>query len=387
MARRSNGEGTIYKRTDGRWCAAYFVEYEKGKFKRKYVYGKTQKEVKEKLKELEEMQPQKKDAKLTLQDWMYKWMELYKKNVLKRTSYESYLDNIRVHISGTKIGKTELKKLTTDMLQEFYNEKINGSDTVKKLSRRTVEYIHTIIGSALEQAYRNEIIKVNYNNFTVLPKKEETEIVPLSLEELQKVLKYAEGTDMYSLLVLEVFTGMRKGEILGLQWKNIDFVEKVVHVRKNLCRVKGQEGERRTEFVLMDPKTKKSIRTIPLNDEVIRILKKHRAKQNEHKLRLGNVYQDHDLVFARADGTFEDPREILRRFHKVLERAGVRKCRFHDLRHTFASLLLNEGESMKTVQELLGHSSITTSMDIYSHLSDETKKKSIEVLGKVIKIS
>lgn len=387
MARRSNGEGSIYKRTDGRWCASRYVDCGNGKFKRKYVYGKTQKEVKEKLKGLEDYK-ELKAQEITLLDWLFEWMEEYKKNMLKITTYENYMMYIQAYVQGSEIAHISLEKISTNDLQKFYNKKLKGTDEEKKLSGRSVEYLHTIIGSALQQAYKNELIKKNVNEFTVLPKKEQKEIEPLTVEEVEKVLEVAKETDLYCLILLEIFTGMRKGEILGLQWKNVDFERKVLWVRKNLCRVKNedQDDSRKTKLILLEPKTKKSIREIPLSEEAIKVLRMHKKKQNEQKMLYRDIYKDNDIVFAKADGSFEDPREVLRRFQKILERAGVRKCRFHDLRHTFASILLNEGESMKVIQELLGHSTITTTMDIYSHVAKETKERSIELLERVVKV-
>lgn len=385
MAKRSNGEGTIYKRKDGIWCASRYVPCGNGKFKRKYVYGKTQKSVKEKLKELENYEEPKAQT-TTLVGRMLEWMEQYKKNVLKITTYENYLGYIRTHVQGSDIADIPLEKLSTSALQKFYNMKLKGTAQRKQLSRRTVEYLHIIIGSALEQAYKNEMIAKNVNEFTVLPKKEEKEIEPLTIEDLEKVLRVAKETDLYSLILLEVFTGMRKGEILGLQWENVDLEKKVLWVRKNLCRVENNDEEdgRKTKLILLEPKTKKSIREIPLSEEAVKVLKIHKRKQNEQKMLYRDIYQDNGVVFAKADGSFEDPREVLRRFHKILKKAGVRKCRFHDLRHTFASILINEGESMKVIQELLGHSTITTTMDIYSHVTKETKKRSIEILERTV---
>ena len=388
MARRSNGEGSIYKRADGRWCASRYIDYGNGKFKRKYVYGNTQKEVKEKLKELENYHEPKVKG-MTLFNWLIEWMEEYKKNMLKITTFENYMMYIQAYVKGSEIADIPLEKISTSALQKFYNTKLKGTDSMKKLSRRSVEYLHTIIGSALQQAYKNELIKKNVNEFTVLPKKEQKEIEPLTIEEVERVLQVAKETELYSLILLEIYTGMRKGEILGLQWENVDFEKKVVWVRKNLCRVKNQDENdgRKTKLILLEPKTKKSIREIPLSNEAVKVLRIHKKKQNEQKMLYRDIYQDNDIVFAKADGSFEDPREVLRKFHKILEKAGVRKCRFHDLRHTFASILLNEGESMKVIQELLGHSTITTTMDIYSHVAKETKERSIEVLERVVNIN
>ena len=389
MAKRSNGEGTIFKRKDGKWCASKYIILTDGTCKRKYLYGKTQKEVKEKLKKLDSCRLPNETDDMTLQEWMLLWLDKYKKIMLKQTTYENYKLNINVHIVGSEIGSIKLTSLTTGMLQTFYNNKLEGKDNAKKLSRRTVEYLHTIIGSSLAQAYKNELITKNVNEFTVLPSKEKNEIVPLSADEVKKVLIAAKKSDIYALIVVEIFTGMRKGEILGLQWKDVDFDKNVIYVRHNLCRVQSDSSEdsRKTKLVLMEPKTRKSKRTIPLSKEAVHVLRYHRMKQNEQKMKYRTIYQDQDIVFAKANGDFESPREVIKKFHKVLESAGVRKCRFHDLRHTFASLLLNEGESMKVIQEVLGHSTITTTMDIYSHVSEEKKEQSVAILEKIVQCS
>lgn len=385
MAKRSNGEGTIYKRKDGKWCASKYVETSNGEIKRKYVYGKSQKAVKERLKEIDNIVRSNKTNGMTLQGWMLNWLEEYKKGILKQTTYENYLLNINTHIVESGIGKVKIGDLTTDMLQKFYNVKLKGDNNKRGLSRRTVEYLHTIIGSALQQAYKNELVSKNVNDFTVLPKKEDSEIQPLTVEEVHKVLQQAKKSDLYALIVLEVYTGMRKGEILGLQWKDIDFEKQVLHVKKNLCKVcNSDDNGNKTKLVLLDPKTKKSIRTIPLCNEAVKVLKNHKKEQNEQKMKYRDIYMDNGMVFAKPDGTFRDPREVLSSFHRIVKEAGVRKCRFHDLRHTFASILLNEGESMKVIQELLGHSTITTTMDIYSHITEDTKAKSLDTFEKVM---
>lgn len=383
MAKRANGEGSIFKRSDGLWCAAKYIEQPDGTFKRKYIYAKTQKAVKEKLKRFEELEKIPEDASILLQDWMIQWLDIYKKLTIKETTYDNYRMNINTHIRGTGVGQTALKDLTTNALQKFYNNKFCGE---KRLSRRTVEYLRVIIGGALEQACKNGLIEKNVNTFTVLPKKETKEIVPLTVEELNKIIVASEGTRLYPLLILEIFTGMRKGEILGLQWTNVDLKNGMIYVKKSLGRVtvKDGTGERKTMLKLMDPKTQKSVRSIPISAEVVKVLKAHRKNQMEEKMKNRCIYQDLDLVFANEQGAFVDPRELLRSFHKLLEKGGVRKCRFHDLRHSFASVLINQGESMKIIQELLGHSTITTTMDIYSHVAQETKKQSVEALGKVL---
>lgn len=388
MGKRSNGEGSIYKRKDGKWCASYFIDTNEGQ-KRKYLYGKTQKEVKDRLKKLQEENSKglyTVTSDMLFETWMFEWLQNYKKRSLKQTSFDNYLINYETHIRGSKIGKTHLNQLTGAKLQSFYNEKLQSNNLDDKgLSERTVRYLKILINGALEQAIKNDLIIKNPNKATVLPSKKHIEIIPLSAEELMTLLSKSTDSALYPLIFLEVYTGLRRGEILGLKWEDIDFDSKRLYVRRNLCRVSTEPGSvTKTKLVLMDPKTAKSKRIIPLSNDVISVLDDHRKAQNIIKKQNHDIYNDQNTVFAKNNGDFLDPREMLRDFHKLLKKIGIRKCRFHDLRHSFASLLLNSGESPKVIQELLGHSTITTTMDIYSHLNDSTKSNSIDKLSTIL---
>lgn len=390
MSKRSNGEGGIYKRADGIWCGQYY-EVINGVKKRKSVYGKTQKIVKSKLEErfseLKNKVPESKS--ITLEDWVAEWLNDYKKNMLKQTTYENYYIYYETHIRNSTIGKMELDRLTTNDLQSYYNEKLkNGrSDGKGRLSPRTVRYLHIIIRGAIDQAVKNGLIERNVSKYVVLPAKKHKEIQPLTIEEVDTFLKIAKKDRLFALYLLEITTGMRKGEILGLQWSNIDLVNKRVTIQQSLCNIRDySSSDRKYKLVLMEPKTEKSKRTLPLNDFVIAALTKHREKQNIEKQMYREIYNDNNVVFTREDGQFIHPRELLRRYHILLKKAGIEKKRFHDLRHTFASILLNEKESPKVIQELLGHANISTTMDIYSHVLEETKVKSIEKLANKLQL-
>ncbi|SHO48919.1 tyrosine-type recombinase/integrase [Anaerocolumna xylanovorans] len=384
--KRSNGEGSIYPRKNGLWCGCCTVIIN-GKEKKKYVYGKTQKIAKDKLKAIQDSNLRgtiSENSSMFFEDWMYEWLVNYKKLILKQTTYENYMIYFGTHIKNSKLGKTQISKLTTTQLQAYYNEKlVNGrSDGKGKLSNRSVRYLHIIIHGALEQAVRNGLISKNVSSAAVLPAREVKEIVPLSTDEVKKLIEVAKDSSIYTLILLEIFSGLRKGEILAITWNAINFDEKKLYVRHSLCRVLDTENTvaNKYKLILMEPKTSKSKRCIPLNDMVIAALKKHKKYQNEEKIRNRDIYNDQDLVFAMPDGNFICPRKLLRMFHSLLKKAGIERKRFHDMRHTFASILLNEGESPKVIQELMGHSSISTTIDIYTHLIHETKVKSIDKL-------
>lgn len=390
MGKRSNGEGGIYKRADGIWCGQYY-EVINGVKKRKSVYGKTQKIVKSKLEErfseLNNKVPESKS--IMLEDWVAEWLDDYKKNMLKQTTYENYYIYYETHIKNSTIGKMALEKLTTNDLQAYYNEKLkNGrSDGKGRLSPRTVRYLHIIIRGAVDQAVKNGLLERNVSKYVVLPAKKHKEIQPLTIEEVNTFLETAKEDRLFALYLLEITTGIRKGEILGLQWSNIDFVNKRLSIQQSLCNVRDySESGRKYKLVLMEPKTEKSKRLLPLNDSVIAALTKYREQQSIEKQMYEEIYIDNNTVFTRETGEFINPRELLRRYQVLLKKAGIEPKRFHDLRHTFASILLNEKESPKVIQELLGHANISTTMDIYSHVLEETKVKSVEKLANKLQL-
>lgn len=390
MAKRSNGEGGIYKRADGIWCGQYY-EVINGVKKRKSVYGKTQKIVKSKLEErFSELNNKGSESKsITLEDWVAEWLNYYKKNMLKQTTYENYYIYYETHIKNSTIGKMALERLATNELQAYYNEKLkNGrSDGKGKLSPRTVRYLHIIIRGAIDQAVKNGLLERNVSKYVVLPAKKHKEIQPLTIEEVNTFLETAKEDRLFALYLLEITTGIRKGEILGLQWSNIDFVNKRLSIQQSLCNVRDySESGRKYKLVLMEPKTEKSKRLLPLNDSVIAALTKYREQQSIEKQMYEEIYSDNNTVFTRENGEFINPRELLRRYQVLLKKAGIEPKRFHDLRHTFASILLNEKESPKVIQELLGHANISTTMDIYSHVLEETKVKSVEKLANKLQL-
>lgn len=169
---------------------------------------------------------------------------------------------------------------------------------------------------------------------------------------------------------------------MGLKWEDIDLMNKRIVVKNNLCRIINQDTEATSKYkmVLLSPKTEKSKRSIPINDYMVTELIKHKKVQEEEKKKVGELYKDLGMVFCKEDGNYIYPRDFVRQYQKILKKAGVENKRFHDLRHTVASLLINANENPKVIQELLGHSTISTTMDIYAHVLDETKDKSIEKL-------
>lgn len=382
MGKRSNGEGTICKRKDGRWCAAFYDE----KYIRHFVYGKTQAEVKKKLKEKRNKQTieklvkdQPEEQSITFQEWIEEFLVNYKKNEVKITTYEGYIRIYRKHIKDTQIGETALNRVTTEMLQAYYNDKLNDG-----YNSKTVRAISIVIGAALNMAVKLKMLSENPNRYTSIPKKKKYEAAVLSAEEVRRIVKEAKDEEIYPIVVTTVYTGMRKGEVMALKWENVDFQKRRIYIKNSLCRIEGDQpdenGCRHARYEILEPKTKESVRMVPMLDEVYDALILQKDRQESDKQRYRDIYMDQGLVFADLCGDYLPQRQFMDKYHAFLKKYGITDIRFHDLRHTFATLLIESDVSMKVVQELLGHSTITTSMDIYTHVSDEKKEQALDRL-------
>ena len=375
MGKRSNGEGTIFKRSDGRWCAAYFDK----EYRRHYVYGKTQKEIKQKLKKkMSEVNVSTKGKGITVDEWMVQYLDEYKRNEVKETTYWSYMELYEKHIKKSDIGLSELQSLTSQQLQKFYNDKKE-----QDYNPKTIRHMYVLINSALDKAMQIKLLNENVNRQTVIPKKEAYTAKVLSAQEVKKILENARDDKLYPIIALEIYTGLRKGEIMALKWENISFDQEELHVEGNLCRVVKEinaDGSKCYEYKIMEPKTAKSKRVVPLLPGAIEALKMQQAMQAQDKEMYSEIYNDQGLVFARCDGTFLSQRAFMDKYHAFLKRYGASDVRFHDLRHTFATLLLEAGEEPKAIQELLGHSTYSTTMDIYAHVTKKGKVNAIKRL-------
>jgi integrase len=358
--RRGHGEGSIYQQTDGRWTAAITLENRK----RKAFYGKTRKEVQEKLKQaLHEQQqgtlvtaPQQ-----TVAQFLVDWLEnTHRKNVRPAT-YERYKDAIRLHLVPV-LGGYRLQRLSAQHVQAFYAKKLNEG-----LSPTTVIYFHSVLHNALDTAAKWGLVPRNVCDLTSPPRKERFEIQPLSAEQVQQFLLAVRGHKWETLFMLALATGMRQGELLGLKWQDITFSTGTLQVRRILSRVMSERSVR--EFVEADPKTEQSRRSIPLAPFALSALKEHRARQVEAKEKAGPAWQEHDYVFCTLTGTHLRPNHVFDEFKKILKRAGLPAIRFHDLRHSTATLLLGLGVHAKVVQEMLGHTQISMTMDIYAQVA------------------
>ena len=376
--KRANGEGSIRKRKDGRWEGRYTAGHnlETGKPIYRNVLGKTQAEVKEKLKTaIQETQSLdfSKTGQYTVGQWMDVWYENYAKIRVRPSSHQTYKGYIENHIKPN-IGDIPLEKLTTLDLQRLYKtllangrvDRLESKGQPKGLSPKTVRNIHQILSSALKLAQEQRIILTNPAEGCALPKVEHGEMKTLPVEQLQSFLREAKDSGVFELYYLELATGLRRGELLGLKWEDIDLEHGDLRVRRQIARINGRVVE-------APLKTKNAYRTLPLAEDTISILK-------EQKKKVGNS----PWVFPSATGGPISPDSVLHMLHRVLKRAGLPQVRFHDLRHTFATLALQNGVDIKTVSGMLGHFSAGFTLDTYAHVTTSAQKAAANTMGKLL---
>ncbi len=380
MSKKANGEGSIYQRKeDKKWVAS--VTLDSGK--RKVFYGKTRKEAHEKLQKALQEQKQGKlvaTQSQTVEQYLAYWLMIHKKNVRPRT-HERYEEIVPLHLVPT-LGKVRLDKLTPHHLEMLYTNKLESG-----LSGTTVAAIHNFLHTALDGAVRQETLSRNVCDLVSSPRKNHEEIKPLNPEQIYKLLEAAKGHINEALFILALATGMRRGELLGLKWQDIDFDNNVLHVRRTLSRVPTKMVEEvGASYVETETKTKLSRRSIVLIHFAIEALKQHKSKQLVIKQQAGDLWENHDYVFCSPTGTYLGPgHNALVQLKKLLEKAGLPDIRFHDLRHSAATALLSMDIHPKIVQEILGHSEIGMTMNIYSHVLPTMQKDAMGKLQNVLK--
>ena len=355
------------------------IDPKTGKAKRRSFYGKRRKDVVEKMQKVQSELSKgayTEPSKELFKTWLDKWLESYKKGSLKPTTYDSYESRIRVHIKPG-LGEIPIDKLQTHMVQDFYNKKLRSDrdDSKEGLSARSVRHFHTIICSSLDQAVQDGVLHVNVAKSAKPPIVRRKKMPTMSLANLIKFAKAVRNDKHYEAYIIAITTGLRRGELLGLCWDCVDLDNGTISVERQLLVIK--EG-----VVLVDgTKSSLSRRKVTLTDDGIRILNDQKAKQDSAKKMLTPIgYIDNNLVFSRDDGSFLDPREFTKRFQRNLIKSGLPKIRLHDLRHTHATLLLEKEIHPKIVQDRLGHSSITTTLDLYSHVSPGLQKRASDSL-------
>ena len=376
--RRANGEGSIRKRKDGRWEGRYTAGRDPvtGKVIYKNVLGRTQAEVKAKLKAAIETNTNLdivKAEQYTVGQWMDVWFENCAKIKVRPSSHQTYRGYIDNHIKPN-IGSIPLSKLSSLHLQQLYKklltggrvERIESKKQSKGLSAKTVRNINQVISSAMDFAKDQKLIAGNPTDGCALPKLEHREMKTLPAEQLTSFLREAKETGVFEMYYIELATGLRRGELLGLKWEDIDLEQGSLRVQRQVCRIDG-------EIVEAPLKTKNAYRVLPLSADAVEVLREQRRKSG------GSQY-----VFPSPTGGPISPDSVLHMLHRVLKRSGLSKVRFHDLRHTFATLALQNGVDIKTVSGMLGHYSAGFTLDTYTHVTTSAKREAANTMGSIL---
>ena len=294
-----------------------------------------------------------------------------KASVRPRT-YESYCQLIRLYI-GPGLGRIRLQKLSATDVQSFLNDRLAAG-----LSARTVQYVHAVIPKALNQALRWDLIPRNVATLFSPPRVKRPEVQPLTPAEVKTFLTALSGNRLVALYTLVVAVRLRQGEALGLRWEDVNFDRSTLSVRKALQRVEG-------ELRLTESKSSKSRRSLILSPSFMAALRIHRSQQLQERLLSENRWKETGLVFTTCVGTPLDGPGVTRRFQRVLAKAGLPRKRFHDLRHTCASLLLAQGVHPRVIMEILGHSQMSLTMDTYSHVMPTLQEDAARLMESFIR--
>ncbi len=386
MAKKANGEGSVNRYKNGWRATITLGRGVDGKLIRKQFYGKTKLEV---LKKVDEFKVKNtlglstKDDKLTIQEWIKTWLEQYKMNDCRPSTMERYLGIYKNYIEDTNLGIIKLKDLKPLTLQNYYN------DLVKKKNKTpdTIKVINKVLSGGMKQAQKEQLILNNPCLAVTLPKiQAKNEVMTFTIDEQKLFLNQLEGNRDKCIFSLALGSGLRLGELLGLKWSDIDFESRQITISRSIKRVKcfDENSTTKTKIIEQLPKTKYSLRTIPLPEVTINELKRHKNMISKEKLKAGEIYIDSNLVFPNEIGGYIDARNLSKRYRRVLKKSNIPYRKFHSLRHTYATRLFENGVSLKVVQVLLGHSSMEITANIYTHVLQDEKVRAVDVLDKCL---
>jgi integrase len=371
--RNANGEGTIYRRKDGRYEGAAYFLTTNGQRRRVRVYGKTRSDVHKKLIEAK-LQAQRgiplPERNWKLNDYLDYWQENTVRTKRRPATYHRTEAVIRIYLKPG-LGNFTLANLSVQTVQQFIDRQLDEG--------RTIAVVHTIrkiLSAALTQAMREELLFRNVARLVELPCYKPDEVHPWTVDETERFLEAARSDPLYPAFALVVQYGFRRGEILGLRWCDIDFEKRLLHVRQQLQRVGG-------ELRLGDVKTNAGRRTEPLTDSAWNLLKNQHNKQQVARELAGDTWQqpdapDAELVFTTRSGRPIEPRNFFRSFQRICEQHGIRRITVHHVRHTNATLQMNLGTHDRHIQAILGHADVSTTRSVYEHSDMNNRREALE---------
>jgi integrase len=377
-ARRANGEGLVYQRADrGTWVAQVPIGINPdGSYRFKRYSCETQAAARAKLRGAQDALDRGADLGAKTQT-LGAFLDAWLADVVRRDAEPKTDEGYAYMVSMIKpsLGKVPLDKLAPQHVQKLLNELLErGGASGQGLSPRTVQYARATLRRALGQALKWGLVARNVATLVEPPKSRRAEVQPLTEEEARALLAAARGDRLEALYAVAITLGLRQGELLGLRWEDVDLDRGVLRVRQQLQHMKREQP------VLKGLKTRASRRDLDLPTRLVLHLQAHRARQGRERERKDDTWREHGLIFPSAVGTPLTPRNLVRRFQELLGRTGLPARRFHDLRHTDASLMFERGLEATTVQRVLGHSSIAVTNDTYLHLMPQVKKRTAEIM-------
>lgn len=381
MSKNANGEGSIYKRMrDGkivRYEGAITYTGDDGKTKRHTVYGRTRQDVRDKLDKVRDRLnagAPAKDATRSVGDWLQHWRATtLAASDRKEATRVLYANLSRKHLEPAPFGAIRLDRLKASDIEGLVlaMRAKTKKDGKRALSDSTIRQIYTVLRTGLDGAVRDGLLARNPAALVKRPGVERTEAKHLPSADLSAVLKAAEGSRYYPALLLIAATGLRKGEALALRWDRVDLGAGALKVLATISRVDGH-------LVISEPKTDRSRRTVPLPPAMVAMLRRHRTEQKADRLKAGDQWVDSGLVFTNEFGGPVEPRNLLRVIEAAAKKAGAEGVGVHTLRHSAAVSWLEAGVHIKAVADLLGHSSVAVTGDVYGHTSDDTARAAVE---------
>ncbi len=375
MGKRNAGEGSVFQRSDGRWCAQLDLGWENGRRRRRCIYGATAQEVQDALLKVRK---DKADGlpvaveRQTVEEFLLDWLENSVQPSVRAATYRSYEQTVRNHLIP-ELGRLQLRKLEPQHVRAMLNRKLAAG-----LSPRSVSYLRVVLRAALNQARKWNLVARNPAELVEPPKCERFRIEPLSPEQARALLEAEKDSRLEALYAVALACGLRMGEVLGLRWQDTDLEQGRIAISQALQRQKGRG------LVFTETKTDRSRRMIALPAPLVAALRMHRVRQLQERLTAGSRWRDTGLVFTSVVGTPLEPRNLFRSFKASLRKAGLPAVRFHDLRHSAASLMLAQGVPLRVVMEVLGHSSISLTANTYSHVMPSLVQDATEKVAGVL---
>ena len=374
--KRADGEGSIRKRSDGRWEGRYTAGYhsETGKRIIKNVLGKTQAECKAKLsaalESVKSIDVSRADE-YTVATWLRSWYDIYAKPNIRVATADRYHLMVEQY-TIPRIGNIKLTKLTAHDLQKLYKELMENGRIDRKsghgnpgLSSTTVRSLHLMLHNAFERAVKERLILRNPTEDCIAPKVQKIEMQILPPEHIKDYLEAADRRGLLPMFYLELVSGLRKGELVALQWSDLDEANCTISVSKQASW--DTEGN----LILSRPKTGNSIREVSIPQDAVELLKQEHAK-----------HPDNPWMFPSGrTGEVYHPDSVVTLHKRILKDAGLEHIRFHDLRHTFATLALQNGVDVKTVSSMLGHYDAGFTLRTYTHATRQMQQKAAEKMG------